>query len=258
MSLQANSGFSLTIPYRLELLHVVTSFVSETGKSLGASEQEAFRLSLAAEEVFAYIMEAFPAAENDALFYLRCQEEADGVRYSFSNHGKPLNVRATPKFDASDIESTIDGLGLSLARQMTDGFEFINCGNDGWLIVFYKRLTNFTSLIRQNEVNLESSGDSQVNIGLHVLRATKEHVPQLIDLIYRTYRYSYFFSALYDETNFREDIAEKRRIVLIAETGDKKTIGCGIIHFATPHFAELGSLMTDPSYRNSSAVALLI
>ncbi len=258
MSLQATPGFILTIPYRLELLPLVTSFVSESAKSLGASEQEAFRLSLAAEEVFAYIMEAFPAAEKDALFYLRCEEADDKVSYSFSNHGKPLNVRATPQFDASDIESTIDGLGLSLAGQLTDSLDFINCGNDGWLIVFSKQLANFTPLSRQSEVSIEKNGDSQVNIGLHVTRATTQHVPQLIDLIYRTYRYSYFFNALYDETNFSRDISEKKRIVLLAETGDKKIIGCGIIHFATPHFAELGSLMTDPAYRNSSAVALLI
>jgi N-acetylglutamate synthase-like GNAT family acetyltransferase len=90
-----------------------------------------------------------------------------------------------------------------------------------------------------------------------VRRATTAHVPKLIDLIYRTYRYSYAHSEWYDENNFRKVIEDKRIIALIAETNAGAVIGSLIIHFDSPQLAELGSLMTDPNYRASKAVALL-
>jgi anti-sigma regulatory factor (Ser/Thr protein kinase) len=142
--MQTDSNFSLTLPYRIKL-----------GQALGADKHEALQLRLAAEEVFSYIMAAFPASEKNAVFYLRCQEGNGNIKFSFSNHGTPINVRATPEFAVTDIESTIEGLGLSLVKQVTDGFECINCGQDGWLIVFSKRLSAFRSVLRQPELSTE-------------------------------------------------------------------------------------------------------
>lgn len=72
MGIHIDSNFSLKLPYRTELLNVVTSFVIEIGQALGANEQETRHLRLAAEEVFLYIIEAFPSSEKNAVFYLRC------------------------------------------------------------------------------------------------------------------------------------------------------------------------------------------
>lgn len=253
-----DSNFSLMLPYRLELLNVVTAFVSEIGQSLGANEQETLQLRLAAEEVFTYIMEAFPASEKNAVFYLRCEEGDGNVTYRFSNHGTPLNVRATPEFAASDMEATIAGLGLSLVKQITDHFEFINHGNDGWLIVFSKQLSAFQSILKHAEPLPEAVLDSQQSLGLHVKRATTAHVPKLIDLLYQTYRYSYPVSDLYDEKVFAKAIEDQDIVSIIVETGEGKIVGNCMLHFASPYMAEVGSLMTAPHYRATSATAILV
>ncbi|WP_346356058.1 ATP-binding protein [Azotosporobacter soli] len=254
--MQKGTDFSLQIPYRIELLSLVTSFVGEAAQALGANGHETQQLRLAAEEVFSYIMEAFPASETNEVFHLQAQEDGEAIRYHFSNHGTPINVRATPEFDASDLDATLDGLGFSLVKQLTDHFECINCGNDGWSITFSKRLSAFRSLLSSPVT--EAAAPSQENLGLRVRQATADDATQLIGLIYRTYRYSYLQAELYDDKALRTALEKRQLIALAALTGEGEMIGCGIIHFKEAHFAELGTLMTAPDYRTTSAVTLLV
>ena len=207
---QNASAYSLAIPYRLELLPVVCSFVGEVAAVLGANEHETHQLRLAAEEVFSYIMEAFPASEKNEVFNLQVEEREAGISYRFSNHGTPINVRRTPDFKTDDIEGTLDGLGLSLAKRLTDEFACINGGNDGWSIVFTKQLAAFNSLRRRQEA--ESIAVPEPPVSLRVRRAEGADAEQLIDLIYRTYRYSYAHDEFYDDKNLRDAIEQRKLI----------------------------------------------
>lgn len=253
----ANAVVSLALPYKMEFLNVVVAFVVEIGQSLGASEKEKGHLRLAAEEVFNYIMEALPASENEEVFYLRAEEEGDAVKYTFSYHSTPINVRATPEFEVSDIETTLEGLGLSLAKQVTDSFECINCGSDGWLIVFSKRLGAFQSVFHSQAVPAEDDVDAKQAGGLTIARAASRHVPQLMDLVYRTYRYSYAKNYFYDEDSLQKAIEDEKIVALVAEEGDGRAIGCIIAFFDSPELAEIGGAMIDPKHRTGPGIMLL-
>jgi len=145
-----------------------------------------------------------------------------------------------------------------LVKQVTDSFECINCGNDGWLMVFSKQLSSFRSILQQEEFLDESELNLQDNLDLHATRATTAHVTQLIDLIYHTYRYSYPVNDLYDEQIFRKKIEDEHIIALIVETSEGAVIGNCMISFASSFVAEIGNLMTDPHYRTTVAVTLLV
>ncbi len=253
----ANPIVSLALPYKMEFLNVVVAFVAEIGQSLGASEKEKGQLRLAAEEVFNYIMEALPATENAEVFYLRGEEDGDAVKFTFSYHSTPINVRATPEFTVSDIETTLEGLGLSLAKQVTDSFECINCGSDGWLIVFAKRLGEFQSVLYSKAESETADVDTKQEGGLHITRAVSRHVPQLMDLVYRTYRYSYAKNYFYDEAGLQKAIEEEKLVALVAEDEEDKAVGCIIAFFDSPQLAEIGGAMIDPGHRSGPGIMLL-
>ncbi|SMC50999.1 ATP-binding protein [Sporomusa malonica] len=258
MDISCSPEVSLALPYKSEFLNLITSFVTETGQAFGANEKEAFALRLAAEEIFAYIMEAFPASEKDAVFHLKCMAETDGVTFSFSNHGTPLNARSTPDFTVDDIESTIAGLGLSLVQKVTDNCQFVNCGSDGWLIVFTKRLVDFHPILAGEQPNPASDAASPANQKLRVYRATADHVPSLINLVYRTYRYSYAKSYFYDDHSLKQALEEERVVALVAENEQGNIVGNTAAFFDSPHVAEIGGVMIDPEYRSSMGMLLLV
>jgi len=254
---RANPIVSLALPYKMEFLNMVVAFVVEMGQSLGADEKEKGHLRLAAEEVFNYIMEAFPASDSEEVFYLRGEEEGDAVKFTFSYHSTPINVRATPEFAVSDMEATLGGLGLSLAKQVTDSFECINCGNDGWVIVFTKRVNQFNSVLHRQVMQAESESNLQQSGSLHITRATVRYIPQLIELVYRTYRYSYAKKYFYDADSLKKAIEDEHIVALVAEDSTGKVIGSVDVFFDSPQVAEVGGVMVDPRYRTSAAIMLL-
>jgi len=252
------SNFSLTLPYRTEFLSVVTTFVVEAGKALGANEKEGAQLRLAAEEVFTYIMEAFPVSEKGAIFHLRCEEGDGAIKFSFSNHGTPINARSTPEFTITDIDATLEGLGLSLAKQVTDSFECINCGSEGWLIVFSKQLSDFKPVLHRQDVQTEAGLDPELTSHMRIVRATNAHIPQMIDLVYRTYRYSYAKSYFYDQDSLQKALEEEKIVALLVENSEGNVVGNIAAFFDSPQLAEVGGIMIDPCYRSSMGMLLLI
>lgn len=258
MNIDCSSEISLVLPYRVEFVNLITSFVAESGQAFGANEKETFALRLAAEEVFAYIMEEFPVSEADAVFHLKCIPKDGNVTFTFSNHGTPINARSTPEFAIDDIEATIDGLGLNIVRKVTDDFQFVNCGSDGWLIIFTKQLAEFR-LARSEEPNPDNDASIQPeNQKLRILRATAEHVPQLINLVYRTYRYSYAKDYFYNEQSLQQALEEERVVALLAEDESGNIVGNVAAFFESPQVAEIGGVMIDPQYRSSMGMLLLI
>ena len=249
---------SLALPYRVEFLNLITSFVAESGQTFGANEKETFALRLAAEEVFSYIMEAFPATETTAVFHLKCKAADGQIMFSFSNHGTPINARSTPEFAIDDIEATIDGLGLNIVKHVTDNFQFVNCGSEGWLIIFTKQLSEFRSICTEQPELASDHSSQPTNQKLHIFRATAEHVPQLINLVYRTYRYSYAKDYFYDDHSLQQALAEEKVIALVAENENGKIVGNVGIFFDSPQVAEIGGVMIDPQYRAGMGMLLLV
>ena len=247
----------LALPYRVEFLNLVTGFVTECGQIFGANEKELFALRLAAEEVFSYIMEAFPLSDTEAVFHLKCTAKDGKVTFGFSNHGEPLNARATPEFAIDDLESTIAGLGLNLVRKLTDDCRFVNCGADGWVIFFVKQLAGFRPLpdtLAVEDVASALPADSK----LRVFQATPEQVPQMISLVYRTYRYSYAKNYFYDDQSLRQALLEERVVAVVAEDAAGNIVGCTAIFFDSPQVAEIGGVMIDPRYRAGAGMLLLV
>lgn len=254
-------NLSLNIPYNAHFSGLLSSFVAEISQIYGAAAYEKMQLVLAAEEIFNYILRGFPK-EDDDLFHLTCLVQEEGLSFIFSNKGIPLNARQTADYcpqnvdlnALNNLDETMDSLGLALAKEMTDGMDFFNQGADGWQIAVYKKLHNFSVPIMDEAFSAEENIDKRFK----VILAAEKQIPQLINLVYDTYRYSYTKSIFYDEEKLAEALRTGKVVILAAENRQNKLIGSIGLFFDSQELAEIGAVMTDPRYRESAGLLLLM
>ncbi len=109
----------VNLPLDMELVRLVTSFTENGALALGLGGSEALKLTLAAEEVYAYLARL---AEPGTSFTLRLHGGGYCVRAEFRCPWKRMELRyfnLTTEFDPND-ESSLDQLGLVLAARAVD------------------------------------------------------------------------------------------------------------------------------------------
>jgi hypothetical protein len=114
---------TLSLRADLVLLPVATSFVENAAQAFGLEASEALALTLAAEEVFAYLCRvAAPGRE----VHMHCRGGGYYVEQDFLFHAQDFNMRAfnltaaVPFDDHAGMEET----GLLIASRMVDRFRF--------------------------------------------------------------------------------------------------------------------------------------
>lgn len=93
---------------------------------------------------------------------------------------------------------------------------------------------------------------------LHVREATAADACSLIRLIRNVYGEQYYFRQMYDETVLQAAIESRKKIILLVETAAGRIVCCGVLHVQMPQLIELGTMMTEPEYRSSCALTLLV
>jgi len=247
---------NLTIPYNLEFVNVVASFLEEIGVCYGADSAEKQRMRLIGEEAFSFIMMGIPDQDFSEMFHLRCSELEDGLSLLFSNHGRPMNVREVKDFSFDDMEGTADGLSLRLLRGLCNELSFRNMGRDGWELVIEYKLKNFKPLLGGTEASGEENKPG-ISYDFTIRETTKNDIPGIIDLVYNTYRYSYAKPFAYDQALFQEEINSGRLLSLVVATAEGKIIGHQAVMLESQYLGEIGMAMVDPQYRRSRAFILL-
>jgi len=247
---------NLSIPYNLDFVNLVASFLEEVGVCYGADPAEKQRSHLIGEEAFSFIMVGIPDQDFSEMFQLRCSEMDEGLLLFFSNHGRPMNVREVKDFSFDDMEGTADGLSLRLLRGLCDELSFQNLGREGWELVIEYKLKNFKQILGENDGTSEGA-KPDISYNFTIRLTTYEDIPGIINLVYNTYRYSYSKPFAYDQALFQEEINSGRLLSLVVATADGKIIGHQAVMFDGPNLGEIGMAMIDPQYRRSRAFILL-
>lgn len=247
---------NLSIPYNLEFVNVVASFLEELGSCYGADTIEKQRLRLIGEEAFSFILVGIPDQDFSEMFQLRCLEMDDCLSLSFSNHGRPMNVREVKDFSVDDMEGTADGLSLRLLRGLCDELSFQNLGRDGWELAIQFKLKNYKPILSGTDEAKEELKPG-ISYDFTVRHSETDDIPGIINLVYNTYRYSYAKSFAYSKELFQEAIDTGKIFSMVVATADHKIIGHQAILFESPQLGEVGMAMVDPQFRKSRAFLLL-
>ncbi len=124
-ALRASDTNEITLNLRADpvFLPVVTSFVQEGTRAFGLGEPEALALTLAAEEIFAYLCHvAAPGREVQ----IRCRSCGYYVDQEFLFQARDFNMRAFNLTASAsfDDEASQQETGLLIASRMVDRFQF--------------------------------------------------------------------------------------------------------------------------------------
>lgn len=100
-------------------------FIDQSLESAGFGEKPRGKVMLAAEEIFVNIASyAYPGKEGEVT--ISFVMESDKARIDFRDQGAPYNPlsREEPDLTASAGERPVGGLGIYLARKMTDAIGY--------------------------------------------------------------------------------------------------------------------------------------
>jgi len=244
---------SLTINYDTLFLPTAHAFVEGLSKLAGASGNEQLQLQVALEEVIVYVIDEFPDPRFEHHIELKFfLEESSDLVIEITHGGPPIHQEFIPEFDVHD-ETTVEGLWYKIACSMVDKFEMQSLNKSGWLIRLTKKIKN-----RVFERTAPSSSALDVTGQLETRQAIPEDAPQLVDLAYQTYRYTYL-GDYYDPNSLRENLRAGRFHTTVVED-DGRIVGALSIKYSSgnPKMAELGAAMVIPKYRRTTAFSRLI
>jgi anti-sigma regulatory factor (Ser/Thr protein kinase) len=125
-----DSALLLRIHEDMAFLPLATSFVEKAALAYGLAGPEAMALTLATEEIFAYLCRT---ASQGRPFEIRCASGGYYVKTSFSIPIQDLNLRAF-NLTASvspDDEASLDEMGLLIASRFVDRLQVRQEGNGG-------------------------------------------------------------------------------------------------------------------------------
>ena len=117
----------LEIDAERENLPEALSFIGEHTAKLGPSERAKSQLELAAEEIFVNIADhAYAPGHGKARILVETDEAAREVTITFVDEGIPFDPTAAPDpaLSAPADERSPGGLGIFLAKQLTDGISY--------------------------------------------------------------------------------------------------------------------------------------
>jgi len=121
----------------MAFLPLATSFVEKAALAYGLADAEAMALTLATEEIFAYLSR--PAPQGRPL-EIRCMGRGYCLEVSFSLPAQDMNLRAF-NLTASvspDDEASLDEMGLVIASRFVDRLQIRQEGNRGVRLVVVK------------------------------------------------------------------------------------------------------------------------
>jgi anti-sigma regulatory factor (Ser/Thr protein kinase) len=244
----------LSTYHDIRAIGIIRSFVAQTGRFFGADEKEVQQLKLASEEAAAFIIDAL-LPDKDESFKIECRPIDQGLSFYFENKGLPVDEENLPVYDSKSPTDSMDGLPFFLIESLTDAVQFQNRGNDGWVLIFEKRLKAFRSLVLEEEISEEElacCGKEKLKVTL----AKPEDAYELMELTYFTYRYSYVKEIFYYRKELERAIETEKIIAFVGKNAEDD-IAINSAFFRSEYcdaIAEAGMLMSRPKYRLNRAL----
>ncbi|MCK9329810.1 MAG: hypothetical protein M0Q94_08050 [Candidatus Cloacimonetes bacterium] len=247
---------SISVNYDKCFIPIAQNFVEGVCKLAGANGKECSQIILLLEECLVYVINKFIDSKMLAHINILVKVIEDkGIYFEIIDIGPPVHESLIPTFDFLD-EKSEDGLWYKLVKELSDDFSFVNQFNSGWLIKIYKKIEiiNFKKSLLPDVYNREQTQGKKT-----IRSATDKDIPEIINLVYMTYRYTYWFRDLYDIDSLKLLMEQKVYDITVIDHGDK-VIGAFILKYPYDNklSAELGSAMILPEYRSSTAGMLLM
>jgi len=133
-------GNFLKVPYSVDNLKDIRSFVSKRLQELSIPELEINMIVLAVDEVCANMIIHSNHKNQDQQLELSIKDELEGVAFEIKDHGDPFDPNT---YEVPEIEEIIrtkrkGGLGLMLVKRIMDKIEFKRENNQTILRLFKK------------------------------------------------------------------------------------------------------------------------
>ena len=131
--MEANSQTSLQKELTLEAtvanIETVTDFVNEQLEALGCPMKAQMQIDVAIDELFGNIAHyAYKSGTGVATVHVLALTKPTGVAITFIDSGKPYNPlkKADPDISLSASEREIGGLGIFMAKKLTDEISYLH------------------------------------------------------------------------------------------------------------------------------------
>lgn len=115
----------LILKAELPSITAASAFMEEQTEAMGLSMKGQMQLNIVIDELLGNIINyAYPEGDGDAIF--RLEEDNGYVRITFIDHGIPYNplAKEDPDITLSAEERRIGGLGIFMAKKLTDRMEY--------------------------------------------------------------------------------------------------------------------------------------
>jgi hypothetical protein len=132
----------LQLPYDIRSLNVLRAFITESLGILNIPAADIESFLLASEEIGSYILFNHISPAADELITVKYRLLPDSVlEFEFHYMGNPIRKDEVATYRQSDSsDSNLDKLWYHLVKNMADDVNLINLGNDGWRIIFRKKV----------------------------------------------------------------------------------------------------------------------
>ena len=127
----------LTLPLQPDMLSLATSFSEQAGQALGLGRAEALKLTLAAEEVFAYLTR-YPAQDKMVVIEALAGGYYAELRLEIPPGSMPRRVFNLTSTASPDDEADLEQLGLLIASRSVDAFS-LSFGEDGRMVLAFRK-----------------------------------------------------------------------------------------------------------------------
>ena len=135
-------GNFLKVPYSVDNLKDIRSFVSKRLQELAIPELEINMLVLAVDEVCANMIIHSNHAENNEELEVMIKDEEGGVSFEIKDHGEAFdpNSYQVPEIDEIIRTKRKGGLGLMLVKRIMDKIEYKR-EKDYTILRLFKKIT---------------------------------------------------------------------------------------------------------------------
>ena len=149
-----SNRFELETKSKLENLLVISDFVAEAMKQLGADSETIFKVQMAVDEACANIIQ-HACLEQEDIITLTLELVNDNLVVTIRDRGKPFDPRSVPP---PDLEAGLDkrkigGLGIYFMRKLMDEVGYNFDAKKGNTLIMRKRLNKMTLEGRATQKN---------------------------------------------------------------------------------------------------------
>ena len=243
----------LTAPGHISYMSIAVDFIKNCSRSFGFSEEEIFRIDIAAEEAISTIILNSLGNSLQEHYNITCRRLPGKMEIVIHDKGAPFSPDELPDYnpDTPEDEHSVDGLGMYLMQSSVDQVKFRNLGRNGKETILIQRIEaeRIDNLIQiqEREKEVEAVPD---DIKWYLRPFKPEDAIEISRCAYHAYGYTYEPYIYYPERI--TDMNKRGELLSIVAVDESETL---LAHIALKFYhnedpiAEAGVAFVKPQYR---------